>query len=192
MSEPRGLTPFQTVGPYFSIGLRPLYRNEIVGPTPETPPVALTGRVLDGDGVPVPDACLEVWQADSAGVYRGAVGDAPAEETGGAFLGFGRIATGEDGSFRLTMVVPGPTPHPSGGTQAPHLNVLLTMRGLLYRLHTRVYFPGDPRNDRDPVLGTVPADRRATLIARPHPEHPNVLVWDVVLQGERETVFFEV
>jgi protocatechuate 3,4-dioxygenase alpha subunit len=134
----------------------------------------------------VPDAFLEVWQADAQGKL--AAGDAPG---GGGPDGFGRIPTGPDGAFRFGTVVPGPLPGPDGRRQAPHLEVSVFMRGLLQRLVTRIYFPGEPANDGDPVLALLEAGRRGTLVARASEAHPASRHWDVVLQGDGETVFFD-
>ena len=183
-------TPSQTAGPYFHIGLGWLVRTELFGPAARGERVTVWGRVLDGDGRPVEDALLEIWQADADGRYpRPAV---PGEGAGAPALdGFGRIPTDRDGRFRFGTIVPGPVPGPGGRTQAPHLLVSVFMRGLLRRLVTRVYFPGQPGNADDPVLGLVEPDRRGTLVARRGRKDPALLEWNVVLQGEAETVFFD-
>jgi protocatechuate 3,4-dioxygenase alpha subunit len=171
-------TASQTVGPFFEIGLAWLYRDDLAGPL-SADAITLRGRVLDGDGRPVPDAVLEIWQADAAGRYPEDARGAPHE-----FAGFARIATDGDGAFRLRTLQPG-----SADGQAPHLNVTVLMRGLLRSLSTRVYFPDAPQNLHDPVLSHGPGERRATLIARR--EGAQAFVWDVHLQGADETVFFE-
>jgi protocatechuate 3,4-dioxygenase alpha subunit len=167
-------TPSQTVGPYFAIGLSWLTRPDLVPPgSPGA--LRLTGRVLDAEGRPVPDAVLELWQADPEGRFP--PGSAP------GWTGFGRCPTDEEGRFAFTTVVPGPV----GPGQAPHADLSVFARGLVQRLLTRVYFPGaDP--ERDPVLAAVPPERRATLLAEP--EGPSTLRFDVHLAGEDETVFF--
>jgi protocatechuate 3,4-dioxygenase alpha subunit len=171
-------TPSQTVGPFFAIGL----------PWPEGPhavPVGtpgalwLRGRVVDGAGEPVPDALIETWQADPSGRY-GAEG----------FRGFARAATDDDGHYAILTVKPGPVPGPDGSIQAPHLAMSVFARGLLNRVVTRVYFPDEEAaNAADPVLATVPAEARATLVARAGPDG---YVFDIRLQGDDETVFFAV
>ena len=175
-------TASQTVGPFFQIGLSWLYGDDLAGDA-SGERITVRGRVLDGDGQPVPDALLEIWQADSEGRYPHPE-DPRCAACAEGFRGFARVASQGDGSFRFRTIKPGPV-----GEQAPHLNVLVFMRGLLRAVATRIYFPEDPRNAEDGVLARVPEARRATLIAR-HGE-PGVLIWDVRMQGEGETVFFE-
>jgi protocatechuate 3,4-dioxygenase alpha subunit len=105
------------------------------------------------------------------------------------FRGFGRVPTDAEGRFRFFTIKPGPVADPYGGFQAPHVVVSVFMRGLLKRLVTRVYFPDEPRNADDRVLGLVPVERRATLVARPMAH--GALEWDIILQGAGETVFFD-
>ena len=152
--------------------------------------VTVCGRVLDGDGQPVPDALLEIWQADAEGCYAHPE-DAHALVAIGKFFGFGRVSVNEQGEFRFTTIKPGQVPGPDGKPQAPHLEMSIFMRGLLRRLVTRVYFPADPANEADAVLSLVPTERRHTLIAQPIGAEPETLVWDVHLQGAHETVFFD-
>jgi protocatechuate 3,4-dioxygenase, alpha subunit len=180
-------TGSQTVGPYLRIGLTPMFVTEIAGPEVPGTRVTIRGRVLDGDGKPVNDALIEVWQANADGRYAHP-DDTREQPLAGGFLGFGRSPTDDDGVFHFTTIVPGQVPGPDGQMQAPHLVVLVFMRGLLRHLVTRLYFPGDPANETDPVLRLVPAERRDTLIARP--AENGELAWNVVLQGADETVFF--
>src|SRR4029077_504923 len=105
--------------------------------------------------------------------------------TATGFMGFGRVATGQDGSFCFSTIKPGPVAGPAGSVQAPHIAVSIFMRGLLTRLVTRIYFSGDPGNDRDFVLSLVPPERRRTLLAQPVPERDGELEWNVRLQGDR-------
>ena len=153
-------------------------------------PLTLQGRVTDGDGKPVNDALVEIWQANTHGRYAHPDDqrDVPLEP---AWKGFGRVPTDDDGRFRFTTIKPGRVPAPDGGLQAPHINVTIFMRGLLKHLTTRIYFDGDPANPEDAVLQGVPAARRATLLARAADGNAQALHWDVRLQGEGETVFFE-
>ena len=166
MSGP--LTPSQTVGPFFGVGL-PFEKGEQLAPPGAAGVMRIEGQVLDGKGEPVPDALLEIWQ--------------PA-------TGFGRARTDSEGAFSFTTVKPGPVPAPDGGMQAPHFNVTVFARGLLRHLVTRMYFPDETEaNGADPVLNLVEPARRETLIAK---DCGGVLHFDVRLQGERETVFFAI
>jgi protocatechuate 3,4-dioxygenase alpha subunit len=181
-------TASQTVGPYLHVGLAWLTIDRVAVPDCPGQHVTIGGRVLDGDGRPVTDALIEIWQADAHGRY------AHPEDTGGApstpgFRGFGRVPTNGDGRYRFFTIKPGPAADPQGGLQAPHLVVSVFMRGLLKRLVTRVYFPDEPRNADDGVLRLVPVERRETLVARR--KGNDELEWDIILQGAGETVFFD-
>jgi protocatechuate 3,4-dioxygenase alpha subunit len=180
-------TASQTVGPFFNFGLTTnatLGRLAPPGLEPEL--IRLSFRVIDGDADPAPgDAMIELWQADSAGRYPHPL-DPRCGQTG-AFHGFGRLETDLDGCCTFETVKPG-----SVDGQAPHINVLVFARGLLRHLHTRVYFEGAPANAADPVLALVPEERRATLMARRCASDPEAWSFDIVLQGDRETVFFDV
>jgi protocatechuate 3,4-dioxygenase, alpha subunit len=182
-------TPSQTVGPYLHLGLtdaRSIPRIATNGAKGER--VWLTFRVLDGDGVPVPDAMIELWQADSEGDYAHQDGSADGE----AFRGFGRLATAEDGSCTFETIRPGCVRGPGETVQAPHINVSVLGRGILKRLSTRVYFAGESANAADPILALVPENRRATLLAQSDSARPGNWILDVRLRGEGETVFFDV
>jgi len=170
-------TVSQTVGPFFEIGLTHL-RTDAIFATPSWEPVSIRGAVFDGDGRPVPDVVLEIWQADADGRY----------DVDGS-SGFGRIFPDAAGTFCFQTVQPGSV-RDGVGTQAPHLVVMLFMRGLLKPLRTRMYFPDHPANASDTVLGLVPPERRSTLIARQVTESPATLEWNVHLQGDDETAFF--
>jgi protocatechuate 3,4-dioxygenase alpha subunit len=152
--------------------------------------VTIEGRILDADGVGVPDAILELWQANSHGKYAHPEDpqDKPVEA---GFQGYGRIPTDEDGKFRFTTVKPGPVPGPGGKMQAPHITVSVFMRGLMRRAVTRIYFPDEPGNTEDFALSLVEAGRRGTLIARKVSGMDGLLRWDVIMQGRGETVFFD-
>jgi len=184
-------TTSQTVGPYFLIGLQWLFVDNLAGQGVTGERVEIAGRVLDADGQGVPDAMLELWQANSAGKYAHPedTQEKPIEK---GFQGFGRIPTADDGSFRFSTVKPGRVPGPDGKLQAPHIDVSVFMRGLLRRLVTRIYFPDEPANAEDYALSLVEPSRRATLIARKSPGREGMLEWNVVLQGPEETVFFDV
>ena len=186
------MTGSQTVGPFFRIGMSWLYRSEIGREARGAERVRIRGYVYDGDGVPVPDAIVEVWQADSHGRYAtGPDGQAIADAE---FMGFGRVPTDAQGAFEFRTVKPGRVQAARSAEagvaqlQAPHLSITVFMRGLLKPVRSRLYFPDEPGNDSDPVLAAVPPARRATLIARTAPE--NGLEWDVHMQGPHETVFF--
>ena len=183
-------TSSQTVGPYLHIGMAWLVTDNLVAPGVAGDPISIEGCISDGDGMPVNDALVEIWQANAKGRY------AHPEDTGSAPLepgwtGFGRVATDGDGKFRFTTIKPGRVPAPGGGLQAPHINVTIFMRGMLRHLVARIYFPGDPANEEDAVLQSVPAARRATLLAVPQAGDASALVWNVRLQGDGETVFFD-
>lgn len=182
-------TPSQTVGPYLHLGLTDQRCVSCVaGAGVQGERVWLTFRVIDGNGAPVPDAMIELWQADAEGNY-------PSTDTSSdvaAFAGFGRMASGEDGSCTFETIKPGRVPGPGDTLQAPHINVSVLGRGILKRLSTRVYFAGDPVNAEDSVLALVPEARRITLYAQPDADHESSWLFDVRLCGEGETVFFDV
>jgi protocatechuate 3,4-dioxygenase, alpha subunit len=175
-------TPSQTVGPFFSIGFDWLKRNNLTEEL-QGDRVVIRGRILDGDGKLVPDAVLEIWHPDATGQFAPSPNSAP--------MGFARVPTDENGVFSFTTVKPGALPASDGRPQAPHLQISIFMRGLLQRLSTRLYFPDEPLNASDDALALVPEARHATLIARRAEGSDGILDWDVHLQGEQETVFFE-
>jgi len=187
-----GITPSQTVGPYLELGLPWADGPSVV--LPGTPgAVRISGQVLDGTGAPVPDAVIETWQADPDGRFdhpddpRGAVRPSVA-----GFRGFGRSTTDNEGRYEIVTLRPGPLPTTDGGTEAPHLDVSVFARGMLDRTVTRIYFPDEAAaNAADPLLSAI-ADpsRRATLIAEA--DVHGQLRFDIRLQGDRETVFFDV
>jgi protocatechuate 3,4-dioxygenase alpha subunit len=186
-----GLTSSQTVGPFF-LGclLRPdASRNVLVGAHTAGQGLRIEGRILDGDGLPVPDALVEIWQANGQGHYHHPTNrHGLAEED---FIGFGRCGTNEAGRYWFETIRPGAVPFDGRQTQAPHIGVIVLARGLLNHLATRLYFADEPANAADPVLLCVPAERRATLMARPETvEGQTVYRWDIILQGAGETVFF--
>ena len=180
-------TTWQTVGPYFGIGLAHLNKAEMAPAGTPGERVTIEGRVLDGNGNPVPDAVIEVWQANAAGAYAA---DVTLDADSSKFTGFGRIPTDDRGHFRFTTVRPGPVSGSDGGPQAAHLAVRIMMRGLLRDLVTRMYFP-DEAIGTDPILQSLPEHRRGTLIAAYAPGGEGTLVWNIELQGKRETVFFD-
>jgi len=169
VAKPGEITPSQTVGPFFRVCLATDAEHGRLLPE-ETPRIALAIRVLDGAGAPVDDALVEIWQPDGSG---------------GSYA-FGRLATGEDGSCEFETIQP---PVPSSG--AAHVSVCVFARGLLHHVLTRVYFDGDERLGQDPVLALVPEHRRATLVAHRDAAAPGRWIFDIHLQGEQETVFFD-
>ena len=181
-------TTSQTIGPYLRIGLEWMQIEELAPRAVSGERVTIRGRVIDADGRPVNDAAVEIWQANSHGRYASPEDrqDKPLEA---AFRGYGRSLTNEEGNFRFSTIKPGRVPGPGNSVQAPHLNVVIFMRGLLKQLMTRMYFPDDAANGSDPVLALVPAERRSTLIARKTGD--GALEWNVILQGRDETVFFD-
>lgn len=181
-------TGSQTVGPYLHIGLTWLVTRNLAPAGVAGERVAVQGRLLDGDGAPVDDGLIEIWQANAHGKYAHPE-DTQKKPLDRRFRGFGRIPTDARGAFRFATIKPGRVPGPGGKPQAPHLVVTVFMRGLLKQLATRMYFPDEPANARDPLLARVPAARRATLIARP--KSRATLEWNIVLQGRDETVFFD-
>lgn len=183
-------TPSQTVGPFFHFGLTDNHAiTDLAGDAAEGARIVIEGHVLDGQGEPVPDCMLEIWQANAAGKYDHPA-DTQAKPVDPAFRGFGRCATDVDGRFLFRTIRPGPVPGPGNAAQAPHILVAVYARGLLKPLATRIYFEGEALNDTDPVLSLVGEGepRRSLLAADRGNGHYR---WDVILQGDNETQFFE-
>ena len=189
-------TPSQTAGPYVHIGLAPaeagfdIYRNElgqqIAGPKTDGERINIRGKVLDGTGAPVKDVLIEIWQANALGIYPG---QGEVEED---FRGWARVIPDfESGEWSFDTIKPGPVTDRSGALMAPHINLWLVARGINIGLNTRLYFPDEQAaNAADPVLNLIEQDtRRQTLIAG---KTPNGFRFDIQLQGENETVFFDV
>lgn len=185
------LTTSQTVGPFFhDCLLRPdATRNVLTQAETLGEHIRIEGRVLDGDGVGVPDAMIEIWQANAAGRYHHPADtrDVPLDPT---FFGFGRSGTDADGMFWFETVKPGRVPF-ENDLQAPHICVAVFARGLLNHLPTRLYFADELANEDDAVLNRVPRERRATLFAQPiYQDGKTTYRFDIRLQGADETVFF--
>jgi protocatechuate 3,4-dioxygenase alpha subunit len=181
-------TPSQTVGPYFAIGMP--FPTGPLAVAPDTPgAIRIVGVVYDGAGIPVPDSLIETWQPDPDGHFADLHGYGGASELPG-FRGFARCGQEDgDGSFEITTVKPGPVAGPGGSTQAPHIAVSVFARGMLQRVVTRIYFADEAQaNASDPVLASVPDERRQTLVAEPI---DGGYRFDVHLQGPDETVFFD-
>lgn len=208
-----GQTPSQTVGPFFHYGLPWKGGADLVGKsdlgarpdlfpeahyvlnlssptgTPLGEVIEVAGRVIDGHGDPVPDAMIEIWQANAAGRYHSRDDARDDVALDPHFIGFGRSSTSADGVYRFRTIRPGRVPGPGNSLQAPHLAVSVFGRGLIKRLATRLYFADGDGNDVDPVLNAVPPARRRTLIAA---RQADATWWlDIVLKGENETVFFD-
>jgi protocatechuate 3,4-dioxygenase alpha subunit len=184
--------PSQTIGPFFHFSLtwNPalgcLRRADAKGEH-----IRVRFRLVDGDGAPVPDGMLEIWQADASGKYDHPE-DVQSQAHDPALCGFGRLATDNEGYCTFETVYPGRVPDGRGAGQASHLNISVFARGLLGRLCTRLYFAGDSALSKDPVLALVPENRRHTLIARRHANEPAQWNFEIRLQGEQETVFFDI
>ena len=195
-------TPSQTAGPYVHIGMMPNWSG-ITGVYPEDlgvrmitgdargERITVTGVIYDGSGAPVRDCCIEVWQADAAGLHP-----SPSETRGAAdpaFTGWGRFPTdAATGAYSFETVKPGAVPFPDGRTQAPHISFWIVARGINIGLHTRLYFSDEAEaNAKDPILSRpdFPADRRGTRVGR---REGSTVIFDIHLQGEQETVFFDI
>lgn len=200
-------TPSQTVGPFFHLGCT---ENDSVGSliteATKGERIRLVCRVLDGNGAPIPDAMIEIWQANAEGRYNHPgdiqTEDIQTEDTqkkdtrkkalDPSFNGFGRLASDANGECAFETIKPGRVAGNNGKEQAPHINVTVFARGVLKHLSTRAYFAGDSANAQDAVLALVPQDRRHTLIAEPDAGNPNQWRFEIHLCGEKETVFFDV
>jgi protocatechuate 3,4-dioxygenase alpha subunit len=193
-----GLTPSQTVGPFFKYGLTPngeyewndAFTSNLLTPDVTGERIRIEGRVFDGEGAAVPDCMLEVWQADGQGRFADPQDKRALPNT--AFRGFGRCGTDAGGAFSFDTIKPGSVPDPDGKLQAPHVLLAVFARGMLRHLHTRIYFGDEELNASDPVLALVPADRRATMIAQFTANQPRTYLADIRLQGDKETVFFDI
>jgi protocatechuate 3,4-dioxygenase alpha subunit len=201
------ITPSQTVGPFFAYGLAPHSRcawqpsniydwKETVGANLVTPDatgekIRIEGRIIDGDGLPINDAMIEIWQADAQGRYASPRDSRALPNI--QFKGFGRSATDKDGVFLFDTIKPGAVPGPNGKKQAPHIVVCVYSRGMLRQVYTRLYFSDEAANDADPILALVPKDRRGTLIAHKESRQGRTLYrFDIRVQGVNETVFFDI
>jgi protocatechuate 3,4-dioxygenase, alpha subunit len=176
-------TPSQTVGPFFHIGFDRLYVNDLTTAHLDGERVTLSGKIFDGDSKPITDAVMEIWQADAQGQYT--------NSASAKFKGYGRCATDEHGAFSFVTIKPGRVLGTDGALQAPHIAVSIFMRGLLKRLVTRIYFADEVSNKEDAVLQSVASERRATLLAKRIAPDATKLEWNIVVQGQNETVFFE-
>ncbi|HSG95797.1 MAG TPA: protocatechuate 3,4-dioxygenase subunit alpha [Afifellaceae bacterium] len=191
-------TPSQTLGPFFAYGLTPeqfgyahraIAGNRLAAAEVPGQHIRIEGRIVDGAGEPIDDAMIEIWQADADGRYAGADRET-ADSGSGGFAGFGRCGTDDEGGYSFTTIKPGAI----GDGQAPHIGVIVQARGILNHAFTRIYFADETdANDADPVLQAVPEDRRHTLVAA-RGETPGgpVYRFDIHMQGDEETVFFDI
>jgi protocatechuate 3,4-dioxygenase alpha subunit len=194
-------TPSQTAGPYVHIGCTPNFAGiggvygedlgtRLITGDARGERITVTGRVFDGAGAPLRDALVEIWQADSAGLYN-----SPSEMRGSSdphFTGFGRCATDmETGVFSFETIKPGAVPFPDGRMMAPHVSFWIVARGINIGLHTRMYFSDEAEaNAADPILARIEHRRRVeTLIGR---RKGDTVTFDIRLQGADETVFFDI
>lgn len=188
------LTPSQTVGPFFHDCLlcTELQRNVLATSDAIGERIRVEGRVLDGEGQAVPDAVLEIWQANHDGRYRNHAD--PSDLLDSDFSGFGRTGTDPEGAYWFETIKPGPVAWDGNTLQSPHICVAVFARGLLNHLYTRIYFADAPANADDPVLRCVPVERRSTLLAQPAGNSAAHVGYhfDIVLQGSGETVFFNI
>ncbi len=196
MSEPARdpvvITPSQTVGPFFSFCLAPRDRLGIASARLVTidavgPRITILGCVLDGRGAPVPDALIEVWQADGEGRYSGFHRAREAV----SFTGFGRATCDDAGCFTIETVKPGSVVDVDDRSYAPHIAVGVFGKGINRRLYTRIYFDDERANERDPLLTSIAEERRSTLIARVSRTSPHSYEFTIRLQGHDETVFLD-
>ncbi len=187
------LTSSQTVGPFFSDALlrKDAIRNRLIQPETVGERIRIEGRVLDGDGLPIPDAMVEIWQANAHGHYNHPT--TKKEVLDASFLGFGRSGTSVDGEYWFETIKPGAVPFDGERLQAPHIGITIFARGLLNHLVTRLYFEDEPTNSIDPILQYVPNERRSTLLAKREVYDTTVVYrFDILLQGANETAFFNV
>ncbi|NBR34988.1 MAG: protocatechuate 3,4-dioxygenase subunit alpha [Rhodobacteraceae bacterium] len=193
-------TASQTAGPYVHIGLAPgaagfqifdqELGQEIAGPNAAGERITIKGRVIDGTGAPVKDVLLETWQANAAGVYAHAEDPRHAQVEDG-FRGWGRVITNfETGDFTFDTIKPGSVRGRNGSTQAPHISIWIVARGINVGLNTRMYFD-DEDNSADPVIKLIEQQhRRETLLAKRQSD--GTYLFEIYLQGDKETVFFDV
>ena len=192
------ITPSQTVGPYFAYGLTPrgkyawkdTFGADLLTPDASGERIRIEGQVLDGDGVPINDCMIEIWQADAQGRYAS---PADPRRPNATFQGFGRAGTDAEGRYAFDTIKPGAVPGPDGRMQAPHVLLAVFARGMLRQSYTRIYFADEAANADDAILALVPPERRGTLVAaKTASQGSPVYTFDIRMQGDAETVFFEV
>jgi protocatechuate 3,4-dioxygenase alpha subunit len=193
LSDRLGQTPSQTVGPYFTLRLSGEGENILVSRGQSGEPIVIEGQVLDGNRDHIEDALLEIWQANPAGRYHHP-DDTRDLELDKEFTGFGRaVSDFKTGEYRFETVKPGLVPDVEGASQAPHISLIVQGRGMLNPVFTRIYFPDEEEaNADDLILRSIPAERRNTLIAELIDDsEPRTYRFDVLFQGDDETVFFD-
>lgn len=179
-------TESQTVGPFFAIGLVTEPEHIMVNDQTQGERISIMGQVLDGDGIPVDDALVEIWQPDANGIFNHPK-DPNQANFDPNFKGFGRSKTEDNGNFRFDTIKPGAVDN-----FAPYINVRIFSRGMLMHAVTRIYFSDESANESDPVMATIPAERRSTIIAQRSDQNGVVRYhYDINLQGENENVFFD-
>jgi protocatechuate 3,4-dioxygenase alpha subunit len=185
-------TPSQTVGPFYAIGLTRKPMNVMATDSTQGERIRIEGQVFDGDGVAIPDVMVEIWQANSYGRYNHP-DDKQEKPLDATFTGWGRSGTDEKCFYSFETIKPGPVPGNDDSVQAPHVNVVVFARGMLVHAFTRIYFADEKLNDSDPVLQSVKnkARRRTLIAARTEKNSKTVYRFDIRLQGEGETVFFD-
>jgi protocatechuate 3,4-dioxygenase alpha subunit len=184
-------TPSQTVGPFFHMGLLLSSQSVLVNEQTTGQRIRILGRIFDGNGQPIPDALIEIWQADAHGFFNHPA-DPNFRQADPHFQGFGRSGTVNDGWFEFKTIKPGGVPGPNGQIQAPYINIRVFSRGMLIHAYTRLYFSDEITNASDPVLTSLEPERRASLIATLEDSHDlPTYRFAIHMQGERETVFFE-
>jgi protocatechuate 3,4-dioxygenase, alpha subunit len=199
MEKKLATTPSQTIGPYFAYSLtaeqygydyNSLLNHSLISEDCEGDRIFIVGQVFDGAGAPVNDAMIELWQCNTEGEYR----LAPIRHKNDGFTGFGRLGTGTDAQNRFIFQTIKPNAPLEFGKNAPHINVILFMRGSLHHLYSRIYFSDEQeKNAQDPLLQAVAPERRNTLIAQKTIKNNQIFyTFDIKMQGEGETVFFEV
>jgi protocatechuate 3,4-dioxygenase alpha subunit len=189
----RKQTPSQTVGPFYSIGLTGKVMNVLADDSTKGQRIRIEGQVFDGDGRPIPDVMIEIWQANAYGRYHHP-DDKQEKPLDASFSGWGRSGTDEKCFYGFDTIKPGPVPGAAGSVQAPHISVVVFARGMLSHAYTRMYFADEPANESDPVLNSVknPARRKTLIATREDRNGKAIYRFDIRLQGENETVFFDV
>jgi protocatechuate 3,4-dioxygenase, alpha subunit len=185
-------TPSQTVGPFYAIGLTRTPMNALADDSTRGERIRIEGQVIDGVANPVPDALVEIWQANAYGRYNHP-DDKQEKPLDPSFMGWGRSGTDKQGTYSFETIKPGPVPGPDESVQAPHVNLAIFARGMLVHAYTRIYFEDEPANQKDPILSSIKnkARQRTLIAAREQKDGKTVYRFNIRLQGENETVFFD-